>query len=96
MSVICLVIQGLLLLVFAFGDIGFDHPGRFGFDWDFFVKLAVAYLLFLVFGIACAISERRWWALTLQIAIPAAMFAYHSRPYPHYSAAESQHLMSKS
>lgn len=96
MSILCLVIQGLLLLVYIFGDIGFDHPGRFGLEWNAFVVLAIAYLFFLLFGLACAVSERRWWALMLQIAMPAALFAYENRPYPQYSAKDHQHLISKS
>lgn len=43
-----MTLQGLALLALVFGDIGFDHPGRFGLEFDHGVLLAL-----LWFGSSC-------------------------------------------
>lgn len=42
--------QGAAVLVMVFGDIGFDHPGRFGLDFDDLAKLAIVYVFAALYG----------------------------------------------
>jgi hypothetical protein len=86
---------GLLCLV-AFADIGFDHPGKFGMDYDDFVLIIVLYGGVLIAGLAWSFSKRRWKSAVLQICIPVALVGYDFRPYPRYDAAQYQYLKGKS
>ena len=66
---IIVVSQLVVCLVFAFGDIGFDHPGRFGLDFGHALLLLAiqgALLLISLFTIICL---KRW----SYIVIPLTM-----------------------
>jgi len=52
------ILQILAALVIAFGDIGFDHPGRFGLSFDHFVAFSVIFGLAAVVQLAIEISTR--------------------------------------
>ena len=59
---------GPLLGVFvvAFGDIGFDHAGRFGLDFGHFVLIAFCSTVSLIAAAGTAVALRRWWWLVGQ------------------------------
>jgi hypothetical protein len=44
----------LLFGVVLLGDVGFDHPGRFGLDFEAFLILGILYLVLLASGIVIA------------------------------------------
>ncbi len=47
-----LALQAIGVLVIAFGDIGFDHPGRFGLDFGHFLVIAALELIaFITIGL---------------------------------------------
>jgi hypothetical protein len=87
--------QWLFLLVLAFGDIGFDHPGRFGLDFGHFLLIAGLYLVALVAGGVLAVRGKAWYALLGQILVPLSLFLYQSWPPPRFDAVEYQHLVGK-
>lgn len=99
MSIVLFAIQILLLAVLAFGDIGFDRPGRFGLSFGHGVAIAGLYLLMLLLGVACSIHEKRWGTSVPQILVPlviAAVLFLPVLPAPRYDAADYQHLVGKS
>lgn len=63
---IALGLQVLALLVFVFGDIGFDHPGRFGLDSGHGLLLALLWFTASVAGFLFARATRRSGLLGLQ------------------------------
>jgi hypothetical protein len=71
---VALSAQVLSLLVISLGDIGFDHPGRYGLDFDDLLLLAMLWLAasFVSFFTGWALRERGllrlfWFALALQL-----------------------------
>jgi hypothetical protein len=97
-SVIFIAIECLVLAVFLFGDIGFDHPGRFGLDFDDAIMLAVLYCGVLLGGVIYTARNRRWWAIALQLVIPVVFYLYVSAPPrvgPPLNPANYQHLVGK-
>jgi len=95
-SIALLVIECVLLGVLWFGDIGFDHPGKYGLSFNHAIALMIGYCLALIAGIAFSVSERRRSVLWIQLLIPLLLLAFEFRPNPCYQAPEYQHLVSKS
>jgi hypothetical protein len=62
-------VQLLVCAVLRFGDIGFDHPGRFGLDFDDFLLLLAIQGGLFVLSVALAIWLRRSALLMPQLAI---------------------------
>ena len=67
---IFVVIESLILAVLLFGDIGFDHPGRYGLDFDDSLMLTFVFCLVALMNLVYIISNQRWtgerrWALAL-------------------------------
>ena len=91
-----LAAQLLLIGVLRHGDIGFDRPGRFGFDFLHFILFLAAYAIALTAGFVSALRSRAWVLATTQLVVPAALLAYDARPVPHYAAAEHQGLVGRS
>jgi hypothetical protein len=90
-----IVLQWLLLMILVFGDIGFDHPGRFGLDFGHFILFVFLYVVALVAGIVLAIWSRAWGSLLAQILVPLAVFIQQSWPPPRFDAAQHQNLVGK-
>lgn len=93
------VAQLLLLGVFIFGDIGFDHPGRYGLDYDDLVKLVVFYVACLLAGVLYAAFRRQWKIFFLQLATPlllGLLMVVAPSFRPPLDAADYQHLIGKS
>lgn len=67
--------QVLALFVVAFVPFGFDHPSRFGLDFEHFLGLAALYLVAWIWGVALSVSLRRRWLLVGQIVLPASFAA---------------------
>ncbi len=68
MSIIVLIVsQFLLLAVLMFGDIGFDHPGRFGMSFDHGLFLSFLYLVALIAGLLNSATQKSWKTALLQI-----------------------------
>lgn len=91
-------LQCLCIAIVKFGDIGFDHPGAYGLDFDHFVMIAIVYCALLLTGIAYAARERYWGWLAVQLIIPIAFYVYESRPRPRprrpdYESGEYQYLI---
>ena len=52
--------QLLIVAIFALGDIGFDHPGRYGLDFgDALILMVLQVVLFLAAGVI--IVKKRFW-----------------------------------
>jgi len=65
-----LALQTLLVLVIVFGDIGFDHPGRYGLDFDHLV-FALAMFGFIVLVKSAYYTYRRLWPfLVPELCLP--------------------------
>ncbi|MEX1231151.1 MAG: hypothetical protein WEB58_12975 [Planctomycetaceae bacterium] len=95
MSIVFLVLQAIFAAVYHFGDIGFDHPGRFGLSWNHAIAVIIFYFLALLCGLACSAAERNWKTASLQIALPLFILSYAFMPSPHYDAADHQDLIGK-
>jgi hypothetical protein len=54
---------------------GFDHPSSLGLDSDDALLVAAFYVVVLVLGLMLAIRLRRWWLVSLELALPAALVA---------------------
>ncbi len=93
---VCVALQFTSLAVLTFGDIGFDHPGRFGLSFNHGLFFTVSYFVSLLAGFVIAIKKRSWKIAVLQIAIPVLIVAWEFRPIPHYRASDYQHLVGKS
>jgi hypothetical protein len=94
--VIFVVIECLLLAVLAFGDVGFDHPGRFGLDFDDAIVLLVLFCGVLLGGVVYAARRRRWGWAALQLAIPIVVILISSMPPRPLDPREYQYLVGKS
>jgi hypothetical protein len=84
------------ICLLQFGDIGFDHPGKFGLDFDDLVLICVVYGIVLIAGLACSVIKKHWLAVVAQVCIPIAVLAFSFRPEPQYDAAQYQNLKGKS
>lgn len=73
LPVALLVLQFALPLAMTYGDIGFDHPGRYGFDIEDAAMLFLAYVAVLLLGIVSAAMKRQWLLLAMQIVIPIVL-----------------------
>lgn len=91
------IIQGLIVFVLLFGDIGFDKPGGFGLDFDSMVRLLAFYAVCLIAGLILAVRRKHWRLVAGQLLLPIAAYAgayYHAtargpKLFPH----EQQHLV---
>jgi len=91
-----LSVQLALLSLLQFGDIGFDHPGKYGLDFNSLILICIVYAVALIVGLARSVFERIWLAAVLQICVPIALFGYNHRPLPNYDASSNQYLIGKS
>jgi hypothetical protein len=92
------VSQLLLLGMLIFGDIGFDHPGKYGLDFDDFLKIAIFYAGCLLAGVLYAGFRRQWKVLILQIATPLLLWfvmVVAPQHLPPLDPADYQHLVGK-
>ncbi|BBO35368.1 hypothetical protein [Lacipirellula parvula] len=92
------VVQLLLLGVLLFGDIGFDHPGKYGLDYDDLLKLLFFYVACLFVGVLYAAFRRQWKLLLAQLATPVSLwFVIFVVPelMPPLDPADYQHLVGK-
>jgi ABC-type transport system involved in multi-copper enzyme maturation permease subunit len=78
---ILIVVQIVLLTVLAVFPFGFDHPSRFGLDFEDFALTALLYCLCLAGGIALSIKLKNWrtW-VTAQLAFGLLAVAVHLLP----------------
>jgi hypothetical protein len=96
LSMVAVIVESALLALLVFSDIGFDHPGRFGLDFNALIVIGTAYAVALLFGLARSIIEKNWATAVLQICVPIATMAFEFRPVPRYDAAAYQYLKGKS
>jgi hypothetical protein len=92
------VAQLLLLGVLLFGDIGFDHPGKYGLDYDDLINLLFFYMACLLVGLVYAAFRRQWKLLFIQLATPVLLwFVIFIAPQllPPLDPADYQHLVGK-
>jgi hypothetical protein len=62
------VILWVLAVIVTFGDIGFDHPGRYGLDFGDFLLLAALYVVVSVVAIVASLISRERRTIALVIA----------------------------
>jgi hypothetical protein len=62
------VVLWVLAFIVTFGDIGFDHPGRYGLDFDDFLLLAALYVVVSVVTIVASLISRERRTIALVIA----------------------------
>lgn len=89
-------VQALCWCVLMFGDIGFDHPGKYGLDFIHGILIVGVYAALLISGVALAIVRRRWVALAIQAVPIVGYLAYVSAPLPTYHASEYTSLVGRS
>jgi hypothetical protein len=89
----CIAIQVIALGVLAFGDVGFDKPGRFGLSFEHGVLCMAAYAGALITGIVVALRRRRWVIAGGQGIVPLLLIAVALWPSPRLSASDYQHLV---
>ena len=59
-----IALQVVFVFIIVFGDIGFDHRGRYGLDFGDFVQLVWLYGAALTFGVVVATKfQKHWWTL---------------------------------
>lgn len=90
-----LAFQLIFLMVLVFGDIGFDHPGRFGLAIEHGMLVAFLYLVTLIGGIVLAVRKRAWGLLLAQFVLPLAVLIFQSWPAPTFDATQYQYLVGK-
>jgi len=90
-----IAVQAALLAIFAFGDIGFDHPGKFGLDFDHFMILMGLYLVALLAGILRSVVRKNWIVAFAQVLIPLSIVILMNRPDPYLRATDYQGLVGK-
>jgi hypothetical protein len=92
-----ILFQCFLICVLLFGDIGFDHPGKYGLDIEDYYRILGAYYIAWANGVGLAVALKEWRLLELQLAIPFVTGigvrlheAWRSRPI---DAGDYQHLI---
>jgi len=95
MNILLFVMQISFLTILTFGDIGFDHPGRFGLSYNHGFMFSFFYIVTLISGIAFSIRKKSWRTAVPQVLLPLVFFAYSVRPAPHYRVQDYQHLTGK-
>lgn len=65
--------QVLIVAIVVFGDIGFDHPGRFGLDFGHLLLLGVLWLVTTVLGFVFAWQTRNRGPLVVQCGLLATI-----------------------
>jgi hypothetical protein len=63
------------VLALFFGDIGFDRPGRFGFDFSHFLVLMSLLLFSFVAAVVIICRNKRWKYLVAQLVLLIAAAA---------------------
>ena len=92
---ILLGVQALCGLLFLFGDIGFDKPGKYGLDFSALVLIGTVYLIALLSGIVLGLMKKRWFIASSQFFPMLATLAYFYLPYRTYDPANYQDLVGK-
>lgn len=95
-----LAAEVVLALVVLFGDIGFDHPGRFGLDFGHALLILALFLILWSLGLWKAARARSWALLGAQLVLPIAAalaLALQGRPaaIPRLRAEDYQHLVGR-
>jgi len=81
------------MAVLLFGDIGFDHPGRFGMSFGHGIVLSILYLVALISGLVLSCMKRKGNTVVLQAMIPLLLAGHTFWPSTRYNAHEYQHLV---
>ena len=63
------ILQCVVALTLAFGDIGFDKPGRLGLDFDHFLLLLLIQGCLVIAAVSMAFRTRRWNYLGVQFLL---------------------------
>jgi len=66
---IIFVLQCLVVLALVFGDIGFDHPGRFGLSFDHFLILLLIQGCLAIVAVGSVSRTRRWKSVGIQFLV---------------------------
>lgn len=70
---ILVALQIALPCVVRFVDIGFDHPSRWGLDFDSLLAIGFIYLIFLLAGLGLTAFQRDWKGYWGQLLIPVVL-----------------------
>ena len=73
---ILLGVQALCWLLFLFGDIGFDKPGKYGLDFSALLPIGAVYLIALLSGVVLALLKKRWFVASSQFLPILAVLLY--------------------
>ncbi len=68
--VILAVLQLLLVLGFAFGDIGFDRPGRYGLDFGHGLLILGLFVVLWIWGTVAAMRRKTRPWVAVQTLLP--------------------------
>ncbi len=79
-ALIAVLVQFACAAVIAFGDIGFDHPGRFGLSFGHLLWLGAVYVIALLFGVIRAAKARSTKLILVQVALLLALGAGITAP----------------
>jgi len=69
------ILQAALVGVLVFGDIGFDHPGRFGLAFGTLIICGLALTLSSLIGTYRNARRAAWSAALVQFSLPFVAFA---------------------
>jgi hypothetical protein len=93
---ILLGVQALCWLLFLFGDIGFDKPGKYGLDFSALVLIGAVCLIALLSGTVLGFLKKRWFIASSQFLPILAALLYIYLPYRTYDPTNYQDLVGKS
>ena len=95
LSSIVFAVQLIVLAVYGYFEFIYQPRGPTGLTFYHVYAAYLLYFLVLLFGLACAVTERSWlWGL-IQIAVPALFCWYVTMPPPRYEAGDYQHLIGR-
>ncbi len=78
---VVLVLQAASLAVICFGDIGFDHPGKYGLDFDDFILIGLVYAASLILGLVLSLVGGRLLLAAAQLVVGVGFAAYAFLPW---------------
>ncbi len=68
-------LQGLIVIVLLFGDIGFDRAGRFGLDFGHLLLLLVVDAVLIAWTVTIAVRTRSWLYAGVRVLLLLAVAA---------------------
>jgi hypothetical protein len=94
-SILLVLFQASLIALVCLGEIGFDHPGKYGLDFDAFLVIAAFYMIALLVGLVRSCVRKEWKFVAVQLVLPLSLLAFEAAPRQSFNANQYQHLVGK-